>query len=269
MIPPNLMINADDFGLDPRISLGILKAVENGLINSISVMPFTDEYQAKILKTIISGYPQVKVGAHLSLLSNHSEKFLKGMEVQGEIAYEENPTHFREFAVQYCLGRVSNLKIYLEWKFQIEFIQNYLGQDRAVNHINSHQHLHVLPGLWSVAKKLQQEFQIPEIRVPYESVLWNLGVKFPFGFLLQMVAWLRVEKKSRTFFGFNSSTAFNFAGYKKCLQKVKENPNQTFELMVHPACDLAERKFSVALNPLQFNELSELKKAIDFFELLK
>lgn len=269
MIPKNLLIIADDFGLDPRISLGILTAVEAGVINAFSVMPFKDEYQTKILKKIITEFPEIKIGAHLSLLSPHMQKILQSKTAKVEIRYEENPSHFRQWAIQYFLGRISNASIYPEWKFQIEFVQNFLGPDKTINHLNSHQHLHVLPGLWSVIKKLQNEFKIAELRVPYEGVLHNLNVKFPFGAMLQLVSLLRKEKDSREFFGFNSSTAYTFSVNQKFLKSVKQYPQKKFELMVHPAIGLEGEKFDTGLNPKQFNEIFELKKTMEFFGFIQ
>ena len=265
MIPKNLLINADDFGLDPRMSLGILKAIEAGVINAFSVMPFKDEYQLGLFQKMITDYPEIKIGVHLSLLSAHMQKNLQVNSSPVDLRYEENPTHFRQLALEYFLGRVKPVQVYSEWKFQIEFLQNILGSNKKINHLNSHQHLHVLPGLWSVAKSLQTEFNIPELRVPYEGIERNLTVKFPFGAMLQVLSKWRMEKESREFFGFNSSTAYRFSHSQKQLAQVLRYPEKKFELMVHPAAQVEGQNFEVPLNPKQFEEVMELQKTVEFF----
>src|SRR4051812_48516555 len=98
-IPPNLIINADDFGLDARISRAIAKALDEGLINSFSVFPFADAYHHQLLKDVIKKHPEAKVGCHLSLINPagaigraHSSL------IESELPMlKESPHHFLQF----------------------------------------------------------------------------------------------------------------------------------------------------------------------------
>ena len=252
MIPRNLIINADDFGLDIRVSKGIALCVEKGLINSFSVLPFSDSFHDDLLRSLIKRYPETKIGSHLSLINTPTLS-------PGSYEYpslREHPNHYRDFLKLYFLGRYPAARIYKEWKAQIQFLGKYLGGPERLAHLDSHQHIHVLPGIWPVAVALQKEFGIPRLRVPYESLSGSIFYKFPFGFALQALALFRSTNSRaltqtgdrRRLLGFFTSTQFTVAANRKRLGNVIYHPEQEFELMVHPALP-ADSEFSNTLDP--------------------
>ena len=254
MIPSNLIINADDFGLDIRVSKGIALCVEKGLINSFSVFPFTDAFHDELLKSLIEGYPKIRIGSHLSLINTAA---------LSPVGYDhpnlrEHPHHYRDFLKLYVLGRYSTARIYQEWKAQIQFLGKYLGGPEHLSHLDSHQHIHVLPGIWPVAVALQKEFGIPRLRVPYESLKDSLFYKFPFGFVLQALAFFRLRNSRalpaedrRRLIGFFTSTHFTLAANRKRLVYAIDHPETAYELMVHPTVPDPENEEVKELERLQ------------------
>ncbi|MDQ3003585.1 MAG: ChbG/HpnK family deacetylase [Fibrobacterota bacterium] len=142
MIPANLIVNADDFGLDPRVSLAIAQCLDEGLINSFSVFPFADAFHDRLLREVLARHPGARVGAHLSMVSPAA-------------GFREGKDHFREFLGRYLTGRYPSARVRREWKDQIEFVGRYLGGPDRLAHLDSHQHLHLMPGLWLAARSLQ------------------------------------------------------------------------------------------------------------------
>jgi predicted glycoside hydrolase/deacetylase ChbG (UPF0249 family) len=268
MIPANLTINADDFGLDERVSRAILLCLEEGLINSFSVFPFADSFHDRLLKDIVGRFPDVKIGVHMSMvgpseicpLDNDPKEF------------SEHKGHFLDFLARYMTGRYSVERVRQEWKSQIEFVGHYVGGAGNLAHLDSHQHLHVLPGLWPVAKALQREFGIPRLRVPYESLLRAVAYRFPFGIGLQALAWLRRERNSPAFIGFFSSTRFTLSANLCRLSRIQRGKAGRFELMVHPALPsmanpsdaLGDRHSTVV--PSQETEVGELRLLRDYLK---
>lgn len=277
-IPPNLIINADDFGLDRRVSKGIALCVEKGLINSFSVLPFDDPFHDELLKSLIARFPGVHIGSHLSLIDVPSQS--PGS--HGNPGLREHPGHYRDFLKLYLLGRYPPSRIYREWKVQVQFLGRYLGGPERLAHLDSHQHLHMLPGIWPVAVALQKEFAIPRLRVPYESLRGSLLYKPPFGFAMQALAACRSAMAPpgsprgdrRRLLGFFTSTMFTLEANRKGLQRVVERRDQDFELMVHPALppdpdhpepsDPASR----VVQPGQVREIEELGRLQVFFRSL-
>jgi len=286
MIPANLIINADDFGLDPRISGAIFRCAEEGLINSFSVMPFADPFHDDLLKTLVSRHPNIRVGAHLSLLGPApSESDRHGSPVGTGL--QEHPNHFRDFLVRYITGRYPADRIHAEWEAQIRFLGKYLGGPEKLAHLDSHQHIHVLPGIWPVARSLQVQFKIPRLRVPYESLRRALSIKFPFGLGLQFLARMRWTEDDARLLGFATSTRFTLEANQAGLRQVLAHPDRKFELMVHPAEVAASGSGSgsattspgsgasashpdsnlhgYSLDAAQFQEVAELRRLRDFF----
>ena len=223
MIPANLIINADDFGLDARVSRAIAQCLDEGLINSFSVFPFWDGFHAELLRSILAKHPQVRVGAHLALVGS---------------AQEESPTHYRDFIRRYLTGKITAANVQAVWRAQIEDLGAHLkgrGGTAGIAHLDSHQHLHMLPGLWRAARSLQTEFAVPRLRVPYESLARSLGYRFPFGLGMQALARLRMDRMAPGFIGFFTSTCFTLDANRKGLAQVRRSPDRMFELMVHPA----------------------------------
>jgi predicted glycoside hydrolase/deacetylase ChbG (UPF0249 family) len=248
MIPANLIINADDFGLDERVSRAIDLCLDEGLINSFSVFPFRDELQGDLLKGILAKHPQVKVGAHLALVGS---------------AEEEHKDHYKDFLKRYLTGRIPAARVKAIWRGQILELGERLGGTDRIAHLDSHQHLHVLPGLWRAALALQEEFGIPRVRVPYESLVRAVGYRFPFGLGMQVLARIRVGKDTPGFVGFFTSTCFTVEGNRKALERVGKNTGRVVELMVHPAMSTEgslSRPESTILAPTQKKEIGELRR---------
>lgn len=252
MIPANLLINADDFGLDARVSMAIALCLDEGLINSFSVYPFSDPFHEGLLRAVLRRHPGAKVGAHLALNGP---------------GLPEHPAHFREFLARYVTGRFPPSRVRSLWRSQLADLRDRLGRDP--DHLDSHQHLHVLPGLWETALSLQAEFRVPRVRVPYEGLRRGFGHRFPFGAGLQALARLRAGGEPPAFLGFFTSTGFTVRANLEGLERVARDPGRPFELMVHPA--VAEMPAGAppgaGLAAGQFREADELRKLADFFRV--
>jgi chitin disaccharide deacetylase len=266
-IPANLIINADDFGLDPRVSLAIAACLDEGLINSFSVFPFSDPFHDRLLREVLARHPGVRVGAHLTLVG--SADSAEGAD--NEARLREHKDHFREFLGRYLTGHYPSARVKREWKAQIEFVGGYLGGPGRLAHLDSHQHLHVLPGVWKAARALQREYGIPRMRVPFESLRRAAFHRFPFGLAFQLLARLRRDDIPRRFLGFMTSTRFTVDGNLAGLQEVMRRPEVEFELMVHPALPpmapppgwSGEEEITVAES--QVREIGELRKLAALF----
>ena len=267
-IPANLIINADDFGLHPRVSRAIAQCLDEGLINSFSVLPLADGDQATLLRSLLARHPGARVGAHLSLLE--AGNVTGDVDVNGNgDGLREHPGHFLDFLQRYITGRHPAERVHREWRAQILALGEYLGGPDRLAHLDSHQHLHVLPGLWPVARALQREFRIPRLRVPYESLAGNALHRFPFGLGLQALARLRMRADSPGFIGFRASTAFTAAAHRRALRAVLSRPDRTFELMVHPALPPAgTAENGAVLAASQYREIEELRAALDLLTIL-
>lgn len=252
--PANLLINADDFGIHPRVSRAIALALDEGLIHSFSVLPLRagDAFHRDLLADILTKHPEAKVGAHLSLLSP-------------EEGLGEGPGHFLAFLARYVTGRYPRSKVRDAWDAQVRALGGLLGGTHKVAHLDGHQHLHILPGLWGEAKALKERYHIPRLRVPFEGFGPSALRRFPFALGLQALAWMRFGAETRRLIGFSTSTAFTVEGNRSLLEAVRCEPDRLFELMVHPAMPGVEGPLEGAPSESQVRELEELRRLKAWF----
>ncbi len=267
MLPANLYINADDFGLDARSSLGIWQCAEENLIHGISIMAFQNEFHQMLLNKIKSNHPTIKTGIHLSLFGSESlspvwkKKYRNAQQV-----------NFPEFLALYFRGAIKPSAVYEEWIKQILQVKAALGEKHIINHLDTHQHIHILPGLWPIIKQLQKDFSIASVRIPYEKSLSAWLSHFPLGIASQLLARRLAKDSSARFIGFVTSGFFNPEAYLQTWKNISQNPHLRFELMVHPVAmendnalpkNASKTTFGGALRE---NEISNLRKLSHYFK---
>jgi len=158
-----LLVVADDLGLTAGVNAGIASAFRDGILTSASLLTNTVHFE-KTLELVprLSG---LKVGVHLSLVGG--APLLPPGEIPSLVDRQGSfRSSWRRFVPAWGAGRVRADEVRSEWRAQIA---------RAVQagirptHLDSHQHLHVLPDLWRVTLGLAREFGIPRIRLPRET----------------------------------------------------------------------------------------------------
>ena len=228
-IPPNLRINADDFGLSAALSRAIAQAARDGLVNSISVVPFHDDESLRLLEAL-AARPDVRVGAHLT--------FIEVPLLTRPARYPDGrpPATYRQFLTAYLGGKVSARDVAVEWAAQLDLLGSRLGR-KPIDHLDGHQHLHLLPALWRVARGLQRDYHVPVLRCPRERSLRAWLKDFPMGAGLQALALSRPGPVEERFFGVGTSMGFRAAAYAAEADLVRSHPERAYELMVHPGED--------------------------------
>lgn len=155
-----LVVTADDVGLHPGMTLGALKAHDEGIVTACSVVatgPALDDAVERLRDR-----PGLDVGVHLTFVG---ERPLSPPERVRSLLGPDGTflPGFRAFAARYALGRIDDADLEAELRRQIERL---LAAGLRLVHANSHQHLHVLPRVFEIVLKLAEEYRIPWVRVP-------------------------------------------------------------------------------------------------------
>ena len=161
----NLIINADDFGLHPDIDAGIIEGHQKGLITSTSLIAAGTSFDNAITQALKN--PNLGIGIHLSLVGGlppiaPPDKVASLLTKEGQFY-----PHYPSFIKAWLQGKISPEDIAYEWNAQIAKI---LDTGIKISHFDSHQHLHVLPGLSQILLDLSQRFSIFKIRSPKEPL---------------------------------------------------------------------------------------------------
>jgi hopanoid biosynthesis associated protein HpnK len=157
-----LLVVGDDLGLTPGVNAGIASAYRDGILTSASLLANTPHFEETL--ALARDLPGLKVGIHLTLVAGGP--LLPAAEIPSLIGRGGSfRQSWRQFLPAWIAGRVRVGEVRAEWRAQIARATE-AGIRPA--HLDSHQHLHLLPGLWRVALDLGREFGIPRIRTVRE-----------------------------------------------------------------------------------------------------
>ena len=163
------IFNADDFGMSRGVNQAIAKAYHEGILNSTSLMINLD-FVGEALE-LKKEMPNLDVGLHLNLtnqypLSNPSDIPLL-VDEQGKFKHG----FVNLFLLSFFKPAELRRQVEHEARAQLEKAQK-LGI--KLSHIDSHRHIHHIPLIFNVVKKLAEEYQIPRIRVVNENIFNTL-----------------------------------------------------------------------------------------------
>ena len=144
----SLIVTADDLGLTKSINEGIAGACKEGIVTAVSVIPTGEAFEDAL--DVIKDLPFKDVGAHLSLSETRplltNSKFYK---------------NHNEFFLKLLSGMVDLDGIYAELKAQLEILKK---AGFKITHINSHEHIHIIPSVLDIFIRLAKEYDVPVIR---------------------------------------------------------------------------------------------------------
>lgn len=161
MTPRLLIVNADDYGLTEAVSAGILRAHRHGMVTSTSVLAVAPGFARS--GRWLADEADLGVGVHLAVVGE-DPPLLAASEVptlvdrRGRFAIS-----WRTFLRRCVTGRVDPDDIRRELTAQVDAVA---GLGVAVDHLDSHQHLHMWPALQPVVIDLAVARGIPALRIP-------------------------------------------------------------------------------------------------------
>jgi chitin disaccharide deacetylase len=163
-----LIVNADDLGISPGTNRAITESFTRGIVTSASLMvnlPATED-----ALRIVREHPALPVGLHICLTSGRS--VLPACEVPCLV--DDAQTFRHSFpSLAWLLRSRDRLAALAQLATEIE-AQVALARRWGVklNHLDSHQHVHMLPGLFAIVADVARRVGVP-VRVSYEP--WPTG----------------------------------------------------------------------------------------------
>ncbi len=231
-----LIINADDFGHSEKINLAVIECFRNGILRSASLMANGKSFDHAV--GIVRSNPDLDIGVHLSLVGGMP---LLGSAESHSLLKDERYFHKNavDFAKIYFSGKISLQEVKAEWTAQIEKLLDY---GIKISHIDSHQHLHILPRILDIATELANRYKIKFIRLPRESfkqyMLRDWGSSFRSLAQMSVLNYFCSKSRGKTFYKTDHFMGFYFGGKlskQNMLTLVNNLPlNGTCELMCHP-----------------------------------
>lgn len=143
-----LIVTADDVGLDPGMTEGAIRAHRDGIVTACSIVANGLAFDDAVAR--LRDVPSLAVGVHLALVE---ERSLTGLRF---------PRKYTTFVPLYLLRAIGITAIERELRAQIERV---LATGLRVTHLNGHQHLHLLPRVFRVVARLAHEYAIRYVRI--------------------------------------------------------------------------------------------------------
>jgi predicted glycoside hydrolase/deacetylase ChbG (UPF0249 family) len=159
---PRLLITADDYGLTEATCRAIVDAHRSGVVTGTSVLAVAPRLERHLL--LLDDAPRLEVGAHLALVGE-DPPILSAKEVPSLVDRRGRfPRSWRQLAPRVLAGRVDPADVRRELEAQVERIASGLG--RPLDHVDAHQHVHLLPPLAEIVVDLAVRHEVPRVRVP-------------------------------------------------------------------------------------------------------
>jgi hopanoid biosynthesis associated protein HpnK len=161
------IVNADDFGIDSGINRGIVEAHCRGIVTSVSLMPTGDAFQEAI--DLAHKHADLSLGVHLTLVEGRpvlpAEKIPSLVGADG--GFLKTPW---EFLKRWATGQLRLEEVQQELEAQLAMVADH---GIRIDKLDSHMHLHLLPGIFQTVVKVARKHQIKGIRLPREEFRWR------------------------------------------------------------------------------------------------
>tara|TARA_A100001011_G_C14322541_1_gene851628 strand:+ start:14831 stop:15622 length:792 start_codon:yes stop_codon:yes gene_type:complete len=223
----NIFINADDFGRSEVISNNIIKTIESGMINSVSIMvDEKKEIYEKLNKL------NIKKKLHINLTDYNPNRI-----------FQEDEMILKKltFMKLLLLKKKNRSVVFKEIDRQIDQYVKFFREEKIL--IDGHQHIHVIPWIYNYLLN-QKNYIIKEIRLPKEEFFFGdikafLKLKFyrnllAFVILNTLVSFFLKDKKySPPYSGMIYSGMYNEKIFTNNYKFMK-NKYDSFEIAFHP-----------------------------------
>jgi predicted glycoside hydrolase/deacetylase ChbG (UPF0249 family) len=174
-MPQIINIHADDWGISDEITDNILDCINNGIVNSISIVNNTNsfDYSMNQLKNLNK---DIRLNLHLNLVEGFpitsKSEIPNLINKNGEFKFT-----FLELWLKYLTSSIIKRKrirhqIKTEIECQIKKYCNHFNNEIPLR-IDSHMHFHMIPFVFDVLLELSEVYKIEFIRIPRELRYYN------------------------------------------------------------------------------------------------
>lgn len=166
-----LIVTADDFGLTEGVNEGIIDAYRKGIVTRTSIIANGRAFAHAV--SLAKRHEGLKVGIHLTLTEempiNRADKIKSLTARHGKFS-----RNYKVFLINYIYRKINLNEVYNELDSQIRKV---LSAEIKINHIDSHQHLHMLPVLFKITIDLAEKYKIKKIRFVRHNLMCIRSLK--------------------------------------------------------------------------------------------
>ena len=225
-----IILNADDLGFSLGVNEAILKANTEGYLSHASLMANTTYFHHAI-EEIIPKCPQLKVGVHVNLTCASALSSENSLTADGELKNTFVTLLFRRKTKRVLEDLEKEIEL------QILKIKN-VGVN--ISHIDGHEHVHIIPSINKIVRKLAKKHSIKRVREINENIIESYrfnGRTASFAnviklFLLKFLSFFNENSREVGFYSMLNTCEINGINLFPCLENI--NNYKIVEIMVHP-----------------------------------
>lgn len=233
-----LIVNADDFGRHELINLAVERAFKNGCLKSTTLMPGGVAFDDAV--AVAKRNPGLGVGIHCTLANGNP--ILPPKEIPSLVTAEGIfHADYVVFLKRYLSGKISLTEVRAELAAQFEKM-NRAGL--TLTHVDSHQHLHHVPGIVKIVLELSEAAGVKAMRVAdaklFDGALKTFGQfigRFGLSSLAKFAAYHAHKKNFATPDHFAGIVAGESVSENFMLNLIEKMEDGTTEVMLHPGTD--------------------------------
>jgi hypothetical protein len=222
-----LIVNADDYGYFRCVSKGILDAASRGVVTATGVFANAPHFREHA--AWLRDCQALDVGNHLNLTygvpltSGFGRKLARWSgRFPGKIS----------LAMGIVTRAISSEDVRSEWRAQID---RCLECGLRVRFLNSHEHVHTLPALFTIAIDLAREYGIAHVRIPSSRLAWNSPAALFRSAVVKILgasARHSVRGEAADFLGLEVSGKLGMPYLERVIPRLRGG--RLYELMCHP-----------------------------------
>ena len=159
------IFNADDFGISKGVNAAIEQAHKEGILNSASLM-VNQKYAREAIEKA-KQMPDLEMGLHINLTNEEPAANTKDI----PLLVGENGKLKNGFVNLLLLSFLHPCELARQVEIEVRAqIEKYMQSGLKLEHLDSHRHVHLIPVIFKVVKKLGDEFNVKRIRLMNENI---------------------------------------------------------------------------------------------------
>ena len=236
-----MILTCDDFGIHKDIDKSIIQLCKKKKVDAVSVICCGKSF-SNSSKSLLKYRDDISIGIHATWVEEKSISKIKN--ISSLITKNNYFNHnFKSFYIKWLFGLVSLKHLEIELENQILKMMRVFGR---IDHLDSHQHIHMIPEIFKLCINMAEKYEIPRIRIVDEIFTPNLNrIYDPIKLIGEkcLKVWAKKNRKylkkssiksTRSFFGVRYSGNFDLIqDYLKSM--IKERREEDIEINFHPA----------------------------------
>lgn len=237
-----LIINADDLGYSEGVNAEIFDLASRNLLTSATLItnaPFFDRAIERL-----ANFPRCSFGIHLNLTEFRPLTSSPGLQPLLNPSGEFDGDAIRSITLTPLIRHA----IFQEWSAQVTRL---IAAGHVPSHLDSHHHVHTIPPLLPILKRVQRRFVIRRVRITKN--IYGPDQPVSKSLLLRKRVWnflLRHWYSTATTQGFTSFREFyDLVAISGLGRWLRDDKSAVIELMTHPGNPLFQEETALLYSP--------------------